>query len=645
MIKLNKNLAQQPMEKPRHRAIQFNRKTDELPMLNKKHFSTILLLIILLFFSSTLHAVELLEVARYVNEEELLNREIDPFPEGKIIETIYIHRADPFIAEEWYLNFPNYLHPTTRESVIFGELLFEEGDPYNQELVDESARIIREMRIMHDCQIFPLRRPEENKVDIIIETRDQWTLNIDLKPTIDGNKFHLQIHATERNIAGFNKEAAVWYHLDNFLHSVFLWYIDQRILGSDFSLDINTQFGFQLEDGSFDGYEVNFNFGLPLRSIYDQWSFYIMGKAADRTDYLFNYSENEISRFTIQPRGVTGKWEEWALPITTEFQQRYFLEDYQGGFTLEKIFGVEYRFILGGGYMYRYQEADYYNNIEDGDYGYSREELVDYFKSIFFHIYNYPELELYTGFEIKDFLTIEGFNSFNRTEDIPMGVRIIGGIRMSHKYLGALEDHRHYEPFAEFYYGLNGMPHILLFINAIASTQITHNKETLDYEFLESQFDAYIKFFWMSAPFGYLSFQMKGGFVNKTAAGLPLRLGSDTLLRGYQPNTFEGNRMMVFNLEYRTDPYLFFDALDAGAVVFYDVGNAWDGTKVPIQEVKFYHSIGFGLRTVLVFLNPNVLRLDFGFGLTPLNQFDRSTGRYRTRNFNFTFTLEYGQSF
>jgi len=78
----------------------------------------------------------------------------------------------------------NKLHKKTNDNVIRRELLFKEGDEYDPALIVESERILRGYSYFRKV-IIHVSKPENNMVDIIVETHDVWTtqLQFDLGST------------------------------------------------------------------------------------------------------------------------------------------------------------------------------------------------------------------------------------------------------------------------------------------------------------------------------------------------------------------------------------------------------------------------------------------------------------------------------
>jgi len=88
-------------------------------------------------------------------------------------------------------------------------------------------------------------------------------------------------------------------------------------------------------------------------------------------------------------------------------------------------------------------------------------------------------------------------------------------------------------------------------------------------------------------------------------------LGGDTRLRGYATQGFIGEDVVSSNLEFRTRSVDIF-SVQAGAVAFWDVGDAFDGWR----QMRIKHGVGLGLRAVFPQFSRHVWRLDWGVPLT-----------------------------
>ncbi len=87
-----------------------------------------------------------------------------------------------------------------------------------------------------------------------------------------------------------------------------------------------------------------------------------------------------------------------------------------------------------------------------------------------------------------------------------------------------------------------------------------------------------------------------------------LLLGGGNGLRGAPPESQSGSNALLFNLEYRTRPWVV-QTLHVGAAAFYDAGSAFD------ERPSLVHTVGLGLRFLFPQFDVQPVRLDFGYAL------------------------------
>ncbi|MFQ5677121.1 MAG: POTRA domain-containing protein, partial [bacterium] len=96
----------------------------------------------------------------------------------KTIRNIDIERQDvfPVITRKphFLYDWANHLHVVTRERVILRELLFQKGDVYDAELLEESERNLRSLSYLGEVEI-SVKNEEKDSVDIQVTTQDQWS--------------------------------------------------------------------------------------------------------------------------------------------------------------------------------------------------------------------------------------------------------------------------------------------------------------------------------------------------------------------------------------------------------------------------------------------------------------------------------------
>ena len=136
----------------------------------------------------------------------------DALCEGPVIGEIFVdnHTIYPPVPDSgqsmnWPGRFANWLanrvHRRTRVGLIRGELLFEEGDCLDPFLIAESARILRALPFIADADVYSVA-VSETEVHIVVDTRDKWTLKLDIRPEFDERFRITHVSVTEENLLG-----------------------------------------------------------------------------------------------------------------------------------------------------------------------------------------------------------------------------------------------------------------------------------------------------------------------------------------------------------------------------------------------------------------------------------------------------------
>ena len=132
----------------------------------------------------------------------------------------------------------NKLHIRTRESVIADQLLFESGEPYDGRLLQESARLLRGTRYLHDARIEPVAL-RDGVVDVEVVTNDVWTLNPGISFNRKGGESNSGIELEELNLLGTGAQIGIGRTKDVDRTSTLFKYRDRQLGGSwwSFALD------------------------------------------------------------------------------------------------------------------------------------------------------------------------------------------------------------------------------------------------------------------------------------------------------------------------------------------------------------------------------------------------------------------------
>ena len=108
------------------------------------------------------------------------NRALEAY-RGKTVGSIRIERQQVFRADgNWLRRTGNKIHALTEERVIRRDLLFQSGDPFDPELVVRNKQLLRSRRYISGVEIAVRPDPSDTtRVDLLIRTRDSWTITVD----------------------------------------------------------------------------------------------------------------------------------------------------------------------------------------------------------------------------------------------------------------------------------------------------------------------------------------------------------------------------------------------------------------------------------------------------------------------------------
>ncbi|MDE2220597.1 MAG: hypothetical protein KGJ52_09500 [Gammaproteobacteria bacterium] len=106
------------------------------------------------------------------------------------------NRALYRLANRWHIN--------TRAGVIRSQLLFRSGERYDHRLLEETERRLRQLNFLREPRIRPIAW-HDGVVDILVETRDVWTLQLGPSYGRRGGKNDISLEFQDNNLLGFGK--------------------------------------------------------------------------------------------------------------------------------------------------------------------------------------------------------------------------------------------------------------------------------------------------------------------------------------------------------------------------------------------------------------------------------------------------------
>ncbi len=481
-----------------------------------------------------------------------------------IVENVF-NLSDPAEDKPLY-RLANRIHVTTRESVVRSILLFVSGDPYVARVVDESARLLRNLGYVADASVRPGRFDETgNTIDIDVTVRDSWSLKPSLKLGRSGGTNEYGFGLIEENLAGRGKRLDIAFRSDVDRDERLFSYTDNNIN------DGRDRFAVLYSDNS-DGRRVGFDAGRPFFSLNSRWSFMVSAREEERIDSMYDLGE-VIDEFHHDTRT-------WTI---------------QGGRSRGFVDGRTIRWLAGFSY-----EEDLFRPTVDlptptllpGD-----RELA------------YP----WGGLQIvgDDYRELTELNDIGRTEDVPLGLDLFLSVGRPQEAFGADRDawlfnfsaSRGWEP---------GGPGRLLLLDTGASARLEDDNVNNGIVF------AGARYYRRNMGRHLFSASFRATLTNNLDPENQVLLGGDNNLRGFPLRYQSGERSAVMTVEQRffTDWYPF-RLIRVGYAVFFDAGRVWGRDQRNTPNLGTLYDVGIGLRlTSPRASRGSVLHIDLAF---PIN--------------------------
>ena len=476
-------------------------------------------------------------------DEELVRR-------GAVIGEIYIQTDDIFDPEQpgenrFLFRLANRLHVTTRPNTVERKLLFRSGEPYDPRILRETARYLRSLDYIFDAVVEPIRY-QGNRVDVVVRTRDVWTLNAGagLKRSGGENTFQLQLE--ESNFLGTGRFVDLKFVDGPDRSSSRFRYVDDALFNSRFELRL------WYADNS-DGHRHIFDLERPFFALDTRWSGAVKVLSDLRRERV--YLQGRVRHRFMH--------EKTFAEFRTGFSRGY---DAEGGHAR--------RWHVG----YTYEEDRFSEDVRSNP------------------IFDIPadrrHSYIWAGYEFVEdgFVEARNLDQLNRVEDLNFGREFHARLGYSSEFLGADSNKLFFSASLHFGWQLNRGQ--TLFFDGWTSGR--WGREGEENTLVGTEIRYYLETFRRHR----LHIAVRGDMAFNLDPESQLLLGGDEGLRGYPRNFQNGSRRFLVNIEQRfyTNWHLF-KLVHVGAAVFFDIGRAWTDTgNLKGNDLGILKDVGFGLR-------------------------------------------------
>ncbi|MGB8598151.1 MAG: BamA/TamA family outer membrane protein [Burkholderiales bacterium] len=501
--------------------------------------------------ASDVHADDFLPsfTARSTREEVSRPPDIPPDEEleqaGAVVGEIIFDDQDIFATDTPEENttlfrLANHLHISTRQATVSQQLLFQSGDTYARQKIEESERLLRTRRYLIDVRILPVAY-RDGRVDIKVHTRDVWTFQPGISLGRSGGANSGSIKIEETNLFGYGKQVSLNYNSNVDRKSTVLDYQDPQLFGSWWTL--STQVG-----SNSDGRKNALAIDRPFYSFDTRWSAGVRLLEDRRVEPVYDLG-SVIDEYRVNQRGATIYY----------------------GFSGGLKEGWASRWTVG----MAYDDHQFEPQPSGSGFAPLSRKLV------------YPWL----GYQLLEnqYRKLENLNQIGRTEDIKLGWLINASMGAASTAFGA--DRKALVMSGSIAHNRAPSESEIVEVRAGASGRIENSQA-------QNGMASFVgRYYWRQTPrrLFFTSLQIDAG--KNLDADQRLTLGGDNGLRGYPLRYQNGSGRWLFTAEQRlfSDWYPF-RLFNVGGAVFYDMGRTWGDNPLGSRSAGVLRDAGFGLR-------------------------------------------------
>lgn len=515
------------------------------------------------------------------------SKKIPTYPEmqGKTIGSIEIKVNDVF--EEKDLDFPystaNSLKVNTKHEVVRRELLFKEGEPFDEFVLDESERNLRTLRYLRNIAIVP--KLDGDIVNILVSVQDTWTLIPQVGFSSGTGRKKTNAGLLESNLLGYGKRLEVGYAEDDSRQQVQGVWEDDRLAGTRTDLVAGL---FERSDGEIALLSV----GKPFRSLVETEAWNINSYYGDTVGRLFENGDERYI-FRQEKKNLGGRYAIAVGDPEVEVRRLAFGYDYQD----EKFDQADQQ---------DYEDLDLDPNVVSND-----PSMLPTDRRFSGPVISYEYIR-------PDFIQMSYIDRFDRVEDYNLGRQYSINSYIAPDFLGSNKDTYIFSANRSQGYQFARDQFIRGEVG-FGSRFDEHGPANSLTRFEVKYYDVLGSLYWGERFLGKhtLAANFFMDYGNDLDRDKELLAGADNVVRGYEARTFTGDKRFGFNFEDRIHiAEDVFKLISVGGAVFFDAGGATYDPLGQLVTDDVYSDVGFGLRIAFPRSSGGqVFRIDVAFPL------------------------------
>jgi hypothetical protein len=543
-----------------------------------------------------------------IYERDLIQRALDlfglvlePQPLGRRIERIELARFPIVEASDPWPDFVNLFHVVTREHIVRQELLFEPGQAYDEERVRESARNLRALPLLFSTvRIVTAQGSRPDQIVVLVITKDLWSIRLNSNGNFGGGIFNFFfLTPSEQNFLGYNQQVSLHYYIDRDIQAIGQIYRVPRLFGARLQLSESLAIRINHHTGAVEGGWGDLLLQRPLFSVDATWGFWVQlgfDLGIQRT-----YSGASYLRVPIQDGSL-----EIGVPWIYEYE-RVNLDT-----RVQKSFGRTYKTDLSIGYQLRSFRYRVDASVHP-DLALLSASARSRYEQVWLPVDDQAGA-LVGGLRFYEarFARMHNVQTLGLTEDFRLGLAAGLDLIWASPAFGFSQDSFRIDASVS-YRWLLGENLLALSGSAGARYFPGHGLEDVETDWIDQFYELNVENVSPSLwGLGRLFVRLRYAYSQFSRSRFRYSLGGDNTLRGFVTGFASGPRLLNFNLEFRTAPWVVY-TMHIGLVAFYDAGDAYGWA--PNDDFAFHHSAGVGVRWLFPQFDRGTLRIDVGFPL------------------------------
>lgn len=516
-----------------------------------------------------------------------LGATLEADPDGKTIEHVEVVTLEVFEQRDLPPRFLNVFHVTTRERVVRRELLFAEGQRYDQRRIEDSARRLQRLRQLSVVLIVPYRGTAPDRVRVLVITKDVWSLRLNWLAEFDNFVLtQLVLQPSEENLFGTHAQLGALFRLRPDTYAMGAVFGHNRLFGSRIETRLNANVIVNRESGKPEGTSGYFYYGQPLYSLEASWAF--------KTVVLWNTGITRRYRratqlvFDARPRERRGgPCDGWCVPY------EYGSDEWFGSYEVTRSFGRRHKYDLTLG-------------VEAQRSAYDTETLSEYDPEAVrrFRAAEVPTEQQRASpfFQLHAhsarFMRVINLDSAGLQESYQLGHDLWFRVYAASRSVASSRD-----LVGVFSAGAYTFP----LGDGLLRAYAAHTAEFAGARQSDATLETGIYVATPRLGFGRLLYDFRLYNQYQNYLNQRVQRGGDSRPRGYPVGAFVGKDAVASTFEFRTEPVEILSA-QLGGALFYDVGDAFDG----FDSLVLHQSAGAGVRVLFPFLDRTVFRADWG---------------------------------